>query len=122
MQPGSKKNFFSRKNLRSIFYNLITNSIKYRSPKRTPEITIDTIEQEDHLLEIRVRDNGIGIKKTDIEKVFTPFKRIHHGIEGSGMGMNIVKRIIDNNNGIIEVESEEDKGTIIRIFLKEEIF
>ena len=68
-------------------------------------------------VEISVKDNGIGIKQEDLHKVFTPFKRIHHQVEGTGMGMSIVKRIVDNNNGIIEIDSEVNKGTTIKIIL-----
>lgn len=112
-----KKITFSPKNLRSILYNLLTNSIKYRSPGKKPLIKIKTF-LIDEIFCLCVEDNGLGIKKEDISKIFEPFKRIHHQVEGSGMGMSIVKRIVDNNNGTILVESEVNKGTTIKILLK----
>lgn len=112
-----KKIVFSRKNLRSILYNLISNSIKYKIPNRDPYIEITCARLSENTVEIAVKDNGMGIKQEDLPKVFTPFKRMHHQVEGSGMGMSIVKRIVDNNNGSIEIESVVNKGTTIKIIL-----
>jgi PAS domain S-box-containing protein len=109
---------FLRKNLRSIFYNIISNAIKYRARERSLEIGIKTEHSNGQYTLLSISDNGIGIKKQDIEKVFLPFKRINYDIEGTGIGMWIMKRIIENNGGKIEVESEVDKGTIFRIYFK----
>ena len=108
---------FSRKNLRSIIYNLVSNAIKYSSPDRTPKIYISSA-REDSFVVLTVKDNGLGIKKEAQEKVFGMFKRLHNHVEGTGIGMAIVKRIVENNGGTIEMESEPGVGTQFRICLK----
>lgn len=108
---------FSRKNLRSIIYNLLSNAIKYSSPDRKPKITL-TSEVIDNYILLRVSDNGLGIKKESQEKVFSMFRRLHNHVEGTGVGMAIVKRIIENNGGKIELDSEPGAGTEFRIYLK----
>jgi PAS domain S-box-containing protein len=107
---------FSKYNLRSIFYNLITNAIKYRNPQVGLEIWIRTYCKQ-NLSIIEVKDNGLGIKEENISKVFEMFKRLHHHVEGSGIGLYIVKRIVENAGGSIEVESEVGKGTTFRVLV-----
>ncbi|GAB3526070.1 response regulator [Pontibacter brevis] len=108
---------FSRKNLRSIVYNLVSNSIKYSSPERKPEITVTTAIVNDFTL-LTVRDNGLGLRKQDQQKVFGMFKRLHTHVEGTGVGLAIVKRIVENCGGKIEFESELGKGTVFKVYLK----
>lgn len=108
---------FSRKNLRSILYNLVSNAIKYSSPERQPEVKISTRRQNGFIV-LKVEDNGLGIKKESQAKVFGMFKRLHNHVEGTGVGMAIVKRIIENNGGRIEMESEPGKGTTFYVYLK----
>jgi PAS domain S-box-containing protein len=108
---------FSRKNTRSIIYNLLSNAIKYRRPNVKPQIRISTQLTEDKFVLLTVEDNGMGIKKEDIPKVFSMYERIHTHIEGTGIGMALVKRILDNSAGKIEVESEIGKGTTFKVFI-----
>jgi len=108
---------FSKKNLRSILYNLASNAVKYSSPERTPLITITTKSEGDFVLLI-VKDNGLGIKASNKDKIFTMFKRFHDHVEGSGIGLYIVKRIVENSGGKLEVESEEGQGSEFRLWLK----
>lgn len=108
---------FSRKNLRSILYNLVSNAIKYSSPDRRPEVKVSTARQGDFIV-LKVADNGLGIKKEAREKVFGMFKRLHNHVEGTGVGMAIVKRIIENNGGKIELESEPGQGSTFYVYLK----
>ncbi len=108
---------FSRKNLRSIFYNILSNAIKYKSPDRDPVIHVKTEDKKEFIL-LSIQDNGLGIKEEDQPKVFSMFKRLHSHVEGSGVGMAIVKRIVDNNGGSIEIESEVGKGSTFKLYLK----
>lgn len=104
------------KNLRSIIYNLLSNAIKYRSEKRKPEIVIETKSQDKYTL-IKVEDNGIGIEENNLQKMFTMFKRFHTHVEGTGIGLYIVKRIVENAGGRIEVESKLGIGTTFWVYL-----
>lgn len=108
---------FSRKNFRSIIHNLVSNALKYRQSDIRPEILIKTELMSNYLI-FSVKDNGLGIPRNQLDKVFTMFKRFHSHVEGTGVGLYIVKRIIDNAGGKIEVESSEGKGTTFRVFFK----
>lgn len=108
---------FSAKNLRSIIYNLLSNALKYRSPDRRPVIKIITETKSDYVV-LSVIDNGLGIEQENINKIFSMFKRMHDHVEGSGVGLYIVKRIIENAGGSIEVKSEVGQGSIFKIFFK----
>ncbi|HYG39033.1 MAG TPA: PAS domain-containing sensor histidine kinase [Cytophagales bacterium] len=108
---------FSRTNIKSVFYNLISNGIKYKDLKRDPIIKITSHREGDEIL-LSFSDNGLGIKEKNKDKLFNLFKRFHTHVEGSGMGLYIVKKVIDNDNGRIEVESEEGVGSTFKIFLK----
>jgi PAS domain S-box-containing protein len=107
---------FSKKNLKSILYNLLSNAIKYRDKNRASEIFIKTEKTEDHIILI-FEDNGLGVSSQNLTKMFSMFKRFHDHVEGTGIGLYIVKRIIDNSGGKIEVESEVGRGTIFKIYL-----
>ncbi len=63
-----------------------------------------------------VKDNGLGINKKHHSKLFLMFKRLHTHVEGSGIGLYIIKRIVENNGGKIEVESEENEGSEFKVY------
>jgi PAS domain S-box-containing protein len=107
---------FSKKNLKSIIYNLLSNAVKYRS-SQTPEIFIKT-EITDGYAVLSVKDNGLGMNLTKDTKIFSMFKRLHDHVEGTGIGLYIVKRIIDNSGGKIEVESKMDVGSTFKVYFK----
>ena len=109
---------FVRKNLKSIIYNLLLNSLKFRSPDRKLEITINTSRQQNNIV-LCVKDNGTGIAKNYLSKLFTMFKKLHPDIEGTGIGLYTIKRIIENNGGKIEVESDTNKGAMFKVFFKQ---
>jgi PAS domain S-box-containing protein len=108
---------FSGKNIRSIVYNLISNALKYRSPERSPRIHIFTENTPDYMM-LAVADNGLGINMIDEEKIFSMFKRLHDHVEGSGIGLYIVKRIVENAGGKIEVESRLGEGSVFKIYFR----
>jgi two-component system CheB/CheR fusion protein len=108
---------FSKKNLRSILLNLTTNAIKFHSPDRLPEISIAT-KKTDGFVMLTVTDNGMGIKKERLDFVFKMYKRISDDIEGQGVGLYLVKKIINASGGKIEVESEIGKGSTFKIYFK----
>jgi len=115
---------FLKKNIRSIIYNLISNAIKYCPADRKPEIKISSKNLKEYIL-LEVTDNGIGIKEEDKQRVFSIYQRLetnlessHFHIEGTGVGMAIVAKIVDSNGGKIEIESTPGKGSTFRVYLK----
>ena len=108
---------FSPKNLRSIVYNLVSNAIKYRDPERKPVIRI-RCEETDAYQVLTVADNGLGMDLSKDNQLFGLFRRLHTHVEGTGIGLYIVKKIIENAGGTIEVESEVGVGTTFRVFFK----
>lgn len=109
---------FSRRKLRSIVYNLINNAIKFRSPKRRLEIFVTTTRTEGFTI-ISVRDNGIGIDESKRESIFSKYYRLENSIEGSGIGLYLVREIVKSAGGNITVESQIDFGTEFKVYLKE---
>ncbi len=107
---------FSKKNLRSILFNLISNAIKFRGPA-DPVIQIKTAMEGENFV-LTVQDNGKGIDKAGLEKIFEMYGRLHQNIEGSGIGLYLAKKIVNAAGGRLLVESEIDKGTKFTIFLK----
>lgn len=97
--------------IESIFYNLISNGIKYRAPERDPEIHISSFLDGDKL-KLIVKDNGLGIDLDRLkEKVFSLYQRFHSHVEGKGLGLFLVKTQVEALNGTIEVESTVGTGT-----------
>lgn len=111
---------FSKKNLRSILYNLVTNAIKFRAADRPLEIDINT-RMENGFLLLEVTDNGIGIEKDKLGNVFNMYKRLHPEIEGLGIGLFLVKKIVDATGGMTQVESRLHQGSTFKIFFNPEI-
>jgi PAS domain S-box-containing protein len=95
-----------------VFRNLIGNSLKYRSPERAPEIHVG-VQNRGAQWEFSISDNGIGFKPEHAEKVFVMFKRLHSSgaYAGSGIGLAIVKRIIERHGGGVRAESQPGKGS-----------
>jgi signal transduction histidine kinase len=111
---------FSNKNFRSIVYNLLSNAIKYRSPDRVPVVKISCLPEPGYYV-LSVADNGLGMDLDPgrREKLFAMFKRLHDHVEGSGIGLYMVKKIIENAGGKIDVESKLGEGTVFRVYFRE---
>ncbi len=105
----------TKSDFRSIIYNLLSNAIKYRSPNRIPEVLVKMYETDEHFV-IKVSDNGLGIPEDQQQKLFSIFKRVYSHVEGSGIGLFIVKKAVERYNGYITVDSAIDKGTEFKIF------
>lgn len=107
---------FSRRKLRSVVYNLISNAIKYSSPKRSPAINVSTSQEKDFVV-ISVKDNGLGIEKSKLDLIFKKYYRLESEMEGSGIGLYLVKEIVTNAGGKVLVESELGKGSEFKVYL-----
>lgn len=106
------------KRIEEIFSNLITNAINYSPEGGT--VTVSARSLNDNV-EIKVSDEGVGIPETEIPKIFDKFYRVKdpktRKVTGSGLGLSIVKGIIEAHNGTVDVESTPGEGTTFRILL-----
>ena len=116
MRPRSIFINADRGKLKQIMYNLIGNAIKFTPDKG--EVHID-ISMKDQMLLVSIRDTGIGISKEDQAKLFQPFVQLdsssNRKFEGTGLGLALVKNLLELHGGTIEVESEKDKGSTFHI-------
>ena len=108
---------FSKKNMRSILYNMISNALKFKDPKRPVVISIATSSVPNFTL-LTFTDNGIGMPKNQLEKIFKIYHRVSSRTEGTGIGLYLVKKVIDSYGGKVEVESTVGKGTTFRLYFK----
>lgn len=92
-----------------MFANLIENAVKFRSLERRLRIEVGC-EEEGGFYRFHVGDNGIGISPQYQEQIFEPFRQLDSGIEGVGMGLALVKRIVEHHGGRVWVQSELGKG------------
>jgi signal transduction histidine kinase len=105
----------------NVIFNLLDNAVKYRSEERPLELTVTSRDINNRNLEITIADNGIGIRKDDVKKIFDKFYRVstgnRHDVKGFGLGLAYVKKIVTELNGEISVESEFNHGTKFIIIL-----
>jgi len=99
-----------------ILTNLISNSIKYKHPSRTPEVVVKVYREDSEII-ITVADNGIGINEQHIGKIFDMFYRTNDLSAGSGLGLYIVNETVKKLDGRIEVKSKVNEGSIFKIML-----
>lgn len=104
--------------LESVFFNLISNAIKYRSSERLPRIHISTKRDNDKVI-IDIEDNGIGIDLSKYDhKIFGMYQRFHFHTEGKGLGLHLVKTQVESMGGKISLASNLNQGTRFSITLK----
>ncbi|MES2426060.1 MAG: chemotaxis protein CheB [Bacteroidota bacterium] len=111
-----KQLLFSKKNLRSIVYNLISNAIKFKR-EESPVVYISTKKHNEHIV-LSVKDNGKGISQDGIDQIFDMYGRLNNDIEGHGIGLYLAKKIVNAAGGSIVVESEPGVGTTFIIQIK----
>ena len=105
---------FSPANLRSIVYNLFSNAVKYRAADRPSRVQLHA-EQLPHAIRLTVQDNGLGISEAQQRQLFGLFQRLHTHVEGTGVGLYITKRMIENAGGTIAVQSAPNVGTTFTV-------
>jgi len=116
--------------IRQLFQNILSNALKFSKKDTAPIVNISvsrTAEQElegnndenGNFCRISISDNGIGFNEIYKEKIFTMFQRLHskEAFEGTGIGLAIVKKIVEKHNGIITVSSREGEGTTFILVL-----
>jgi|GEM_PF-2748194 len=125
-----------RRQLQQALQNLISNALKYTKPDMVPEVNVRSkrmmgyelpisfpgMEKEKEYYLIEVSDNGIGFEQKDADRIFNVFTRLHgnHEYRGTGIGLSIVRKVIENHGGVIWAESEPDKGATFKILLPKE--
>jgi signal transduction histidine kinase len=100
--------------LEQLLQNLIENALKYQPPGQKPQVQICAFSSDQGVCEISVQDNGIGIKPEHTERIFQPFERLHGKASpypGTGVGLALCKRIAEQHNGQIMVESKVGEGS-----------
>ncbi|WP_067510499.1 ATP-binding protein [Actinoplanes sp. TFC3] len=104
--------------LTTLFTNLIGNSLKFRRPGVPPKISVTGVREDDHWA-VTVRDNGIGIEPEFADKVFVIFQRLHprEAYEGTGIGLAIVKKIVEYHGGTVTLDTRVEEGACFRITL-----
>lgn len=101
-----------------IFSNLLGNALKYSSPERTPEISVKARRTGSDTITIDVQDNGLGVPAAKLNDIFRPYRRAHGSdIEGSGIGLACVKKIVDRLGGTVSVTSVEHQGSTFTVTL-----
>ncbi|WP_129628240.1 PAS domain-containing sensor histidine kinase, partial [Candidatus Oscillochloris fontis] len=100
--------------MRQIISNLISNALKYSAPQSQVQVTL---QREAHQVVLMVTDQGIGIPPDDLKRMFDPFHRATNvgTIAGTGLGLSITHQAVEMHHGTIQVVSEMDKGTTIRV-------
>ena len=108
---------FAEKNLRSVVYNLLSNAIKYRDPARLLHVHLSchTVGGE---VVLTVRDNGLGLDLADEDRLFAMFQRLHDHVEGSGIGLYMVKKLVENAGGRITVQSQVGVGSTFTVYFR----
>ena len=114
------KIFVDETHFTNMVFNLFDNAIKYRKPDQPVNILVRTWNDDERVY-LSIADDGIGIKKDNLKKIFDKFYRVHtgnvHNVKGFGLGLAYVKKIVDLHKGDIKVDSEYGKGTKFTISL-----
>lgn len=112
LEPNMPKIFGDRALIRQVFTNLISNAGKYMGDNEAPIVTVGCSASNDEFTEFFVEDNGIGISKENQDRIFHVFQRIKEvEVEGTGVGLSIVKKIVEYHKGSLRLTSTEGVGT-----------
>jgi signal transduction histidine kinase len=119
--PGSKQQYVThadKEKVRKVLETIIDNASKYSPAGKKIDIRI---KRREHSLAVAVQDNGIGIVKKDIKKLYKKFSRIENplstSVNGTGLGLYWAKKVVDLHHGSIEVVSTPNKGSTFTLIL-----
>jgi signal transduction histidine kinase len=107
---------FSTRSLRSVLFNLLSNGVKYRAPDRAPQVQLRS-QCTDQQVMLSVQDNGLGLSESQQSQLFTVFRRLHTHVEGSGVGLYLIKRLLKSAGGTIAVPSQLGVGSTFTVTL-----
>jgi two-component system sensor kinase FixL len=105
--------------MNQLFQNLISNSLKFRKKDISPKIHISVNDSKNGLIEIALKDNGIGFEMEYLDRIFQPFQRLHgiNEYEGSGIGLSLCRKIVERHGGSLNANSKPGQGAIFIISL-----
>ncbi len=116
LDPEAATLRLAAKTLRSVVYNLLSNALKYRHPSRPPLVALRAYCSAGRVL-VAVHDNGLGLTEAQQNQLFGMFRRLHTHVEGSGVGLFMVKRLVENAGGTITVQSQIGVGSTFIVSL-----
>jgi len=103
--------------IKQLVLNLVSNAAKYTD--RGGTIRLSVARRTDGAVELRVEDNGLGMRQDDVKRAVEPFVRLHRDersdIPGLGIGLSVVKRIVDLHGAKLDIESAPGRGTVVRV-------
>lgn len=121
LNATNDKVYVDKMHFTNVLYNLLDNAVKYKREDVAPMLTISTSNPNPSTVEIRIADNGVGIKKEHLKRIFDKFYRVPtgnvHNVKGFGLGLSYVNNVINGFKGKIRAESEFGKGTTFIITL-----
>ena len=107
--------FVDEMHFTNVIFNLLDNAVKYKAENRELHLIVSTRNISDDKLQIVIQDNGIGIRREDLKKIFEKFYRVHtgnrHDVKGFGLGLAYVHSVVKALDGSIHADSEFGKGT-----------
>ena len=135
--PESYEVYYDKQEMEKVIFNLLSNAFKFTPESGNVQLRLSSVSRknsasfvdetqksmlvEDYYLHIEVTDNGTGIAPKELENIFQPFHRssqdLHHQIAGSGIGLSLVRFIIEQHQGLIWVKSTQGTGTQIHVLL-----
>lgn len=123
----------NKRQWQQVFQNLISNGIKYHKPGLAPEVwvtaslvkgkevgfSLNSVQPDQAFYLIEVRDNGIGFEQKDADRIFNVFTRLHgkEDYSGTGVGLSIVRKVVENHHGFLKAESSPGNGAAFKIYL-----
>ncbi len=108
---------FAAKNLRSIIYNLLSNAVKYRDAERPLLVQLRCRRAAPGHVLLEVQDNGLGLTLPQQDQLFRLFRRLHTHVSGTGVGLYMVKKLIENGGGSITVQSQFGVGSTFTVLI-----
>jgi PAS domain S-box-containing protein len=117
--PGAPTFSADERRLRQVLVNLLDNAIKFSPPNSLVELSVSTENNAAEFLRFAVKDFGIGIAQQDLERIFEPFEQLDQGlnrqVDGTGLGLNLVRQLVEMHGGMVEVVSSLGAGSTFNV-------